>query len=463
MIYCMYSGMQSAWGALSFPWSFIANSLLLLQFPFIHSFLLSGRGRHFLRHLAPKNFAGNLSSTTYVIIVSLQALILFRLWSPSGIIWWHAQGSILVVLTLLYASAWLLLFKSMSDAGFALQTGMLGWRAVIQDKKPVYPSMPKNGMFRWCRQPIYFSFTLTLWTVPVWSPDQLVLAIVLTLYCLIGPILKERRFVRMYGKEFEDYQQNMPYWLPIFWMGLSKFHVRKKPVLNNQAIYSDDADEWWSGKHRWLRVMQSVVPARMKFFNSIVRNWQGKTVLDIGCGGGFMSEALAKCGAIVTGIDPSALAIEAARKHAQTEGLKIDYQIGAGEALPIASASFDYVVIVDVLEHVKSVNCVINEIQRVLKPGGLILFDTINRTPLASFIYIWLGERFLRIAPPGTHDPTMFIKPKELEEILLQYKFELGTIKGIGPVSFNHKLDIIFDIIPTTAIIFIGSATKEER
>ncbi len=257
------------------------------------------------------------------------------------------------------------------------------------------------------------------------------------------------------AKNLRITQRHRPYWLPISWMRL------KKTALNNQDLYRNDAHEWWSGKHRWLRVMQNLVPIRMKFFSNVVESWEGKRVLDIGCGGGFMSEALAKQGAIVTGIDPSDLAIEAARKHAQSEGLKIDYQIGTGETLPFASASFDYVVIVDVLEHVKSVSCVINEIRRVLKPGGILLFDTINRTPLASFIYIWLGERILRIAPPGTHDPAMFIKPKEFEEILLKSKFELGAIQGIGPVGFNRRLDIIFAIIPTTAIIFIGSATKQ--
>jgi protein-S-isoprenylcysteine O-methyltransferase Ste14 len=102
----------------------------------------------------------------------------------------------------------------MADAGLSLQSGLLGWWALLRNKKPVYPKMPETGLFRLSRQPIYVAFTLTLWTVPTWTPDQLIVSTTLTVYCLIGPLFKEARFRRIYGPDFDAYCQRVPYWLP---------------------------------------------------------------------------------------------------------------------------------------------------------------------------------------------------------------------------------------------------------
>src|SRR5262249_9285760 len=131
-----------------------------------------------------------------------------------GIVWWRATGGLRVALLILYASAWLLLAKSIIDAGASVQTGYLGWRAVLRGMRPVYPPMPRTGLFRICRQPIYLAFALTLWTVPVWTPDQLVLAFCLTTYCALGPLLKERRFRQLFGADFEQFARETPYFLP---------------------------------------------------------------------------------------------------------------------------------------------------------------------------------------------------------------------------------------------------------
>ena len=200
--------MGVSWGTAHWRW--IGNGLLLLQFPLAHSFLLSGRGRVLLRGLAPAGLGGDLSTTTYVIVASLQIILLFGFWSPSGIIWWRAEGWVLALMIALYAAGWLLLLKSMFDAGITLQTGALGWWAVYRNTRPAYPPMPTRGLFRICRQPIYVSFAITLWTVPVWTPDQFVLAVVLSAYCLAGPLLKEARFTRMFGSEFEAYRARHP-------------------------------------------------------------------------------------------------------------------------------------------------------------------------------------------------------------------------------------------------------------
>lgn len=214
MIAMMYFGMSRSFGPLTPPWRWIANAALLIQFPLMHSFLVTARGRALLARLAPAGLGADLAPTTYVAIASIGVFALFALWSPTGVIWWQAEGPMLLLLTALYAAAWLLLGKAMADAGLALQTGLLGWWAVLRDKKPVYPPMPQTGLFRISRQPIYVAFTLTLWTVPTWTPDQLVLALVLTLYCLAGPLLKEARFHRIHGAAFDQYRRRVPYWLP---------------------------------------------------------------------------------------------------------------------------------------------------------------------------------------------------------------------------------------------------------
>ena len=158
---------------------------------------------------------GTLSTTTYVTIASLQVFVLFAFWSPTGTVWWQASGPALAGMSVLYAASWLLLGKSMADAGLALQTGSLGWVALFRGVRPVYPRMPVTGLFRLTRQPIYVSFTLTLWTVPTWTPDQLVLALTLTAYCLAAPLRKEARFRRSYGADFDRYAREVPYWLPL--------------------------------------------------------------------------------------------------------------------------------------------------------------------------------------------------------------------------------------------------------
>ena len=214
MMVMMFYGMSRSFGDLTGPLRFVANALLLCQFPLAHSLLLNARGRKFLSQLAPAGLGRDLATTTYVIIAALQVLALFLLWSPSGTIWWRAEGIVFVILCCAYALAWIALLKAIIDAGFALQTGLLGWHAVAKGVAVRYPPMPQTGLFRFVRQPIYVSFAATVWTVPIWTPDQFVVAIVLTLYCLIGPLFKEARFKSRFGEHFEAYRRRVPYWIP---------------------------------------------------------------------------------------------------------------------------------------------------------------------------------------------------------------------------------------------------------
>jgi protein-S-isoprenylcysteine O-methyltransferase Ste14 len=192
-----------------------SNLALALQFPVVHSFLLTQRGRGLLACLLGARHGRTLAPTTYAWIAALQILATFVLWSPSGVVWWRPDGAALVAMNAMYAGAWLFLGKAMLDGGLGLQTGWIGWTAVWRGRRVQFPPLAQNGLFAVCRQPIYLGFALTLWTGPVWTPDRLLLVSIWTTYCLLGPLLKERRYVRQHGEAFERYQRSVPYMLPV--------------------------------------------------------------------------------------------------------------------------------------------------------------------------------------------------------------------------------------------------------
>lgn len=235
-------------------------------------------------------------------------------------------------------------------------------------------------------------------------------------------------------------------------------------VTNDLTIYDAAADGWWSGRTRWVRALANMVPGRMRHFDPVMADhggWAGRQVLDLGCAGGFMAEALDDRSARVTGIDPAARAVAAARAHAAETGREIRYDTGVGEDLPYGDAAFDAVVCVDVLEHVADLPRVIAEVARVLRPGGVFLFDTINRNALARLAVVTIGERVIRLLPRGTHDPALFIRPAELRGHLDANALVPGRFTGLGPRGINRRGDPLFGPLPATAIIYMGHAVKE--
>ncbi len=214
MIGAMFFGMSRSLGTVPWPWAALTNALLVLQFPLTHSLLLTPAGQRWLARLVPGPHGVTLGTTTYAIIASLGLLALFTLWTPSGIVWWRAEGTAFWAISVAYAASWLLLLKASFDAGAEVQSGALGWMSLMANRRPVFPDMPVGGLFRLIRQPIYVAFALTLWTVPVWTPDQLMLAVCYTAYCLFAPRLKERRFAARYGARFARYRAAVPYAVP---------------------------------------------------------------------------------------------------------------------------------------------------------------------------------------------------------------------------------------------------------
>ncbi len=211
MIYHLFFGLSASWGSIPYPYAVLANALLVLQFPILHSFLLTDRGRKILALIGPDE---RLATSHYAIIASIQLAVTFAFWSPSGVILWQAEGLVFWLMCAAYASAWGLLGLSILQSGFQLQSGMLGWFAMLRDRAPKFPDLPTRGLYRLIRQPIYASFALTLWTMPTYTPDQLALAVFWTTYCVAAPLHKERRFTKIYGDRFAAFQARTPYFIP---------------------------------------------------------------------------------------------------------------------------------------------------------------------------------------------------------------------------------------------------------
>ncbi|MBE9138715.1 3-demethylubiquinone-9 3-O-methyltransferase [Nodosilinea sp. LEGE 07088] len=198
---------------------------------------------------------------------------------------------------------------------------------------------------------------------------------------------------------------------------------------NDLGFYDQQASQWWD-ETATIAPLNRLNPLRFEYFDRVVSRWQGLRVLDVGCGGGFTCEFLAQRQAQVWGLDQSANCIAAAQAHAGAEGLPIAYCWGVAEDLPFEAAGFDVVICVDVLEHVASPQDAIAEMSRVLKPGGRVCFDTINRTLRSRLVMIWLLETLLRQIPAGIHDWEKFLTPQELRTMLTRFGF--GSVQMAG-------------------------------
>lgn len=214
MVLSLYDGMRLGFGPARGFGAAAWNVALMLQFPILHSWLLSSRGRALLARLAPAGVGGELVTTTYALVASLQLGAVFLLWSPSGVLLWEAQGAALWISRVAFALSWIFLVRAIFDGGAGVQTGFAGWSAVLRGRKPNYGPMPETGLFRYCRQPIYLAFAATLWTGPALTLDRLLLALLWTIYCVVGPIHKELRYRRYFGERFERYRRRVPYLLP---------------------------------------------------------------------------------------------------------------------------------------------------------------------------------------------------------------------------------------------------------
>jgi protein-S-isoprenylcysteine O-methyltransferase Ste14 len=216
MVLWLHGGVDVSRGTLHGGAALLANAALALQFPLLHSFLLSQPGRRLLGRLAPREVSGALAPTTFTLIAGAQLLATFLSWSPSGRTLYTASSVARWILEVLFAASWIFLVKSLVDAKVSIQTGFIGWISVLRGRRPEYGAFPTHGLFRTCRQPVYLAFATTLWTGPVLTLDRLLLAIAWTAYCILGPLHKERRYLAIHGTLYANYCSSVPYILPGF-------------------------------------------------------------------------------------------------------------------------------------------------------------------------------------------------------------------------------------------------------
>ena len=219
-------------------------------------------------------------------------------------------------------------------------------------------------------------------------------------------------------------------------------------TINKQEIqkFSKLADEWWdvNGKFKPLHMFN---PIRIEYITENIRKHfnikndkfnflEGINILDIGCGGGLISEPMARLGAKVTGVDASEKNIKIAKLHSESSSLKIDYIHGSPEKLT-SLQQFDVILNLEIVEHVDNVDLYIKSCFKLLKNNGLMFTATLNRTFISYIKAIIGAEYVLRWLPIGTHDWNKFIKPEELEKILNKERFSTLDIKGL---KFNPLL-----------------------
>lgn len=191
------------------------------------------------------------------------------------------------------------------------------------------------------------------------------------------------------------------------------------------------SSKWWDDQGPF-KALHEINPIRLKFIldNLGVKSLQGKKTLDVGCGGGILSEQLAKLNSEVTGIDASQNAIKVATQHALDHHLKIDYFHTTAEQF-ITSNPFDIVVCMELLEHVDDPVSLIKACARLVKPDGILFFSTLNRN-LKSFLMAIVGaEYILGLLPRGTHDYAKFIRPSEFRKMASEAKLDIHSIKGM--------------------------------
>jgi 2-polyprenyl-6-hydroxyphenyl methylase/3-demethylubiquinone-9 3-methyltransferase len=216
---------------------------------------------------------------------------------------------------------------------------------------------------------------------------------------------------------------------------------------NEMKRFDAQAQDWWNPNGVW-RPLHKLNPARLEYIQKQIvehfgpKNIKELSVLDIGCGGGLLCEPLARSGAKVTGIDASAKTIEAARAHAKSQKLRLDYQTATAEDFARSSKTFDVVLAMEILEHVADIGSFLRSAASLIKPGGILIVSTVNRTRKSWFFGIVIAEYVLGWVPAGMHDWDKFIRPSELAAHLEKAGLALADLTGVtyNPIKDSFSL-----------------------
>jgi len=200
--------------------------------------------------------------------------------------------------------------------------------------------------------------------------------------------------------------------------------------------FEDLASRWWDEQGEF-KPLHEMNPLRLNFINN-GSPLQEKVVCDIGCGGGILSESMARCGAVTTGLDMGKAPLSVARLHAMESDLEIDYQqVTAEEFAQNNPQKFDVVTCMELLEHVPDPSSVIKACFDLCKPGGSVYFSTINRNPKSYLMAIVGAEYVMKMLPRGTHNYARFIRPSELDQCARDAGLRLKDLKGVSYNAFT--------------------------
>jgi len=225
---------------------------------------------------------------------------------------------------------------------------------------------------------------------------------------------------------------------------MSQINVDPVEIEKFQSL----ASRWWDTESEF-KPLHDINPLRVDYIDNNCGGVEGKKILDIGCGGGILCEALARRGAIVTGIDMAEMSLKVAKLHLYESELEIDYQMSTAEEFATEhSGEFDIVTCLEMLEHVPDPGSVVAAASQLMKPDGQAFFSTINRNPKSLVLAILGAEYILNMIPKGTHEYKSFIKPSELASAARANQLEVRDITGMtyNPLTRHYKLGRDIDV-----------------
>ena len=199
--------------------------------------------------------------------------------------------------------------------------------------------------------------------------------------------------------------------------------------MNDLQLYEKFASDWWCPRGGIFRSLRGISKFRLELISRWIPDIQNKTLVDLGCGGGLLSAPLSKKGAIVTGVDLSAASLREAKAHSAESAQYIQSDI---RHVPLPDKMADVVLLADVLDHLADYPVALAEARRILKPGGYVFINTINRNLVSKLLAVTIAEN-INLVPKGTHDPSMFIRPSELEEAATNAGFKVIEWQGERP------------------------------
>ncbi|MDP3776528.1 bifunctional 2-polyprenyl-6-hydroxyphenol methylase/3-demethylubiquinol 3-O-methyltransferase UbiG [Methylotenera sp.] len=209
--------------------------------------------------------------------------------------------------------------------------------------------------------------------------------------------------------------------------------------------FGELAHKWWD-KNSEFKPLHEINPLRLNYIDSLA-SLSGKRVLDVGCGGGILSESMYFKGADVTGIDLGEKALNVAKLHQLESGAKVSYILTSVEQLALEQpASFDIVTCMEMLEHVPDPASIVAACAKLVKPGGAVFFSTINRNPKAYLFTVLGAEYILNMLPKGTHDYAKFIKPSELSNWVRQSGLTVAGMRGMSYQPFTQHYSLSNDV-----------------